>query len=109
MHIVKLIANLFTKCYIGIMDIQNVLFNDFDINNKVSIVELKNILIDTFQFESDEATQLARFLIEIPDQIQTEQDEENDIEYKFDPDRQLSQAKVIARLQSIMNVILSDE
>lgn len=93
---------------IDVMDVQNILFSDFNINNKVSIVELKNQLIDTFQFESSEATLLSRYLIEVQQQHKTNDDEKN-YEYRFDPDRQLSQAKVVSRLQAIMSIILDED
>lgn len=92
---------------IDIMDVQNILFADFDINNKVSIVELKNQFIDTFQFESNEATLLSRYLIEIPEKNNADDNKNN--EFRFDPDRQLSQAKVVSRLQAIMSIILDED
>ena len=97
------------KNEIDIMEVQNVLFSNFSLTRKVSVVSLKNVLIDKFQFDSEEATLLARYMVEVPEQYKTENDEDSDkVEYRFDPDRQLSHAKVVSRLQLLMSSIMSE-
>lgn len=95
---------------VDIMEVQNVLFSNFSLTRKVSVVSLKKVLIDKFQFDSEEATLLARYMIEVPEQYKTGNDEDNDkVEYRFDPDRQLSHAKVVSRLQLLMSTVADDD
>lgn len=94
---------------VDIMEVQNVLFSNFSLTRKVSVVSLKKVLIDKFLFDSEEATLLARYMVEVPEQYKTENDEDSDkVEYRFDPDRQLSHAKVVSRLQLLMSTIADD-
>lgn len=90
---------------IEIIEVQSAIFDDFQLAKKVSISNLTKLLLKKFdpQFDHEEALLLARFMVEQPEMFRSDQDEDEEIEYRFDPDKELSQVKVISKLQQVMS------
>jgi len=105
----KKILNYCTERDIDIMEVQNIIFDDFSLTSKVTVANLTKLIIKKFDplFEHDEALLLSRFMIEQPEMF-TSEDNDDGVEYKFDPDKQLSHAKVVSKLQSVMSSLSAE-
>jgi hypothetical protein len=102
---VKKIMKYCKENEIEIIEVQSAIFDDFQLAKKVSISNLTKLLLKRFglQFDHEEALLLARFMVEQPEMFKSDQDEDEEIEYRFDPDKELSQVKVISKLQQVMS------
>lgn len=95
---------------IDIMEVQNIIFDDFSLTHKISVINLTQLLIDKFDFNDDEAMVLARYMVEQPEKFKKANDDESEeVTYRFNPDAQLSHAKVVSRLQSVMSGIMANQ
>lgn len=93
---------------IEILDVQDLIFQDYSITSKVSVINLAKLLINQFDFDQEEAILLSRYMIETPDDFKNG-DKDGPVTYKFNPDKQLSHAKVISKLQSVMTGLQMEE
>lgn len=92
------------------MEVQNIIFDDFSLTHKISVINLTQLLIDKFDFNDDEAMVLARYMVEQPEKFKKANDDESEeVTYRFNPDAQLSHAKVVSRLQSVMSGIMANQ
>lgn len=93
---------------VDIMEVQNMIFDDFSLTSKISVRNLAILLQKKFDFGPNEATLLARFMVEQTHDHKTESGvNESDTMYRYDPDAQLSHAKVVSRLQSVMSALMA--
>ena len=88
------------------MEVQNILFSDFSLTRKISVGTLTKQMMESFHFEMEKARLLARFMVEQPDKLRDNSQDE--VTYKYDPSAQLSHAKVVSRLQSVLTSIAAE-
>lgn len=92
---------------VDIMQLQDFIFDDFSITHKISIAQLTKMLNTKFGIEFEGAELLARYAIEQDNHSKDyNSNDNNDEEYEFDANRNLSHAKVISRLQSVITNIM---
>mmetsp|Transcript_32105 Transcript_32105/g.31505 ORF Transcript_32105/g.31505 Transcript_32105/m.31505 type:complete len:90 (-) Transcript_32105:1-270(-) len=85
------------------MDLPNLLFVDFSLTGKVSVASLSKTLSTKFKLDDQESLKLARFMVEQPGNFNSEADDnKDDSRYEFDPKRELSHAKVVSKLQTVI-------
>ncbi|CAI2385385.1 unnamed protein product [Moneuplotes crassus] len=89
---------------VDIMDLPNFLFVDFSLTGKVSVATLSKTLGDKFNFDAKESVKLARYMVEQPENFNNSDDgEKGGSRYEFNPERQLSHAKVVSKLQTVIS------
>ncbi len=86
------------------MELPNILFVDFSLTGKVSVSGLSQTLIRKFAFNNSDALKLSRFMVEQPDNFNSSAEGEKDgSRYEFNPERMLSHAKVVSKLQTVIS------
>ena len=86
------------------MELPNFLFVDFSLTGKVSVSSLSKTLAEKFKFNSQESLKMARYMVEQPENFNSSADEEKGgSRYEFNPERQLSHAKVVSKLQTVIS------
>ena len=105
-EIIPLAKIILTYCRenkIDIMDLPNVIFVDFSLTGKICISNLGNILSNRFGLENEDSQKLARYMIEQPENFENSSSKgKQKLKYKFNPDQQLSHAKVVSKLQTVI-------
>ena len=91
------------------MEIQNVIFDYSSLTSKISTINLTKKLLLRFTFSHDEGLLLARFMVEQPSNYKNDvEGEDEEPYYRLDIDKQLSHAKVISKLQSVMSALKAE-
>jgi hypothetical protein len=91
---------------VDIMEVQNIILgSDFSLTRKISVSQLTKLLVSKFGFPSYNATLLARYMVEQPENFTHERNNDSPTKYEFDDEAKLSHAKVISRLQSVMSTL----
>ena len=90
------------------MDVHNHIFDDFSLTRKISVAQLTKIFNVKFGIEFEGAQLLARYAVEQPNFSKDDEVQEVEDQYEFDPNKVLSHAKVVSRLQSVMTTVMMD-